>query len=311
MLPEYQAIEQKQKLFPQYHRIETVAEFEKWYSQQSASNTKTYFRGVKEAKFKNFTSAQRYCLNHNIQELPLNIVNKEIQILRQNNDNLFEKYCVTTDIECTDIWLMSMAQHYGGISLFLDFSTNINTALFFTCQTTPQRKFDNTSKNTIDNYSSLYYSSQFGVPFEQIVADISNKCDFSEKNDNRGVFQKSALYTFNTFLSLGVFKILWGSSSPIMIENKPYPLEFSHSEYTFSRNIIVSNMNIVSQDGCLLYYDDECNPLEKDLSCVDINKSLIPYIKRAHLWPNKKTKKRLFPSVNIIVKNQAMSSIVK
>ena len=88
--------------------------------------------------------------------------------------------------------------------------------------------------------------------------------------------------------------------NPIIIENKPYVLNHNDKRRSFSSNIIVSNFNIVAQEGCLLYYNED-EPLEKNLCCVDVHKSLLSYIKNHILKPNGKIKSNLFPTGESIV----------
>lgn len=296
MKEEYLSTYQKQAIFSAYECIEDIQAFKEWYNNYSHSGKKIFYRGVKEAKYKNYTSAQRYCLDNNIDDLPLTIVHKEIENIRTSNNGLLEKYCNAIGVPCTDFYIMSIAQHYSkGYSLYLDFTTNIDTALFFMCF-----KSYNESHNSIDNYCSIYFSDNIGIPFENVIKHISESTNFSDKNDDVNIFRESSRYALKKLLSLTPFEMLFGRNN-IIIENRQYPFIFSHKQHSFNTNIIVSNLNITAQDGCLLFYDNELKPLESNLCCVDINKSLIPYIRRNYLWPNKKTKKQLFPSNEKII----------
>ncbi len=298
MLDEYKSHRQKQDVFSTYTCVNTISEFEEWYASHLNLSSKIYYRGVKEAKYKNYTSAQRYCICNNKEDLPATEVYRKIQTLRRANNNLIEKYCASMGFECTDLMLMSIAQHYQtGFSLFLDFSLDINTALFFMCEEVAHA---DTIDNSIRNYASLYYSPQIGVSFDDIANHISVKTSFSEQNKTNSIFQESSKYALKTLLSLSTFNLLFGNKS-IMIENKAYSFKFAHQEFEYSTNVIISNYNIVAQDGCLLFYDNNYRPLEDNLSCVDIHKSLIPYITRCYLKPNNKDYKCLFPEIKTVV----------
>ena len=115
------------------------------------------------------------------------------------------------------------------------------------------------------------------------LADIFNGCvvKFFTYSNIRAV-----LYEINDY-------------KPILIENKP--LKIKLNDYEVNTRLIISNLNIVAQQGCFLYHDYGIVPLEKGITCVDIHKSLIPYIVNKYLKANNINKYSLFPTEDNIV----------
>lgn len=72
--------------------------------------------------------------------------------------------------------------------------------------------------------------------------------------------------------------------------------------YLFNDVIKIANLNLVAQDGCFIHYmpEDYNTPLEEDpdlkvkIHCVDIHKSLAPFILKKLEWINV-TRRTLFP----------------
>ena len=68
-----------------------------------------------------------------------------------------------------------------------------------------------------------------------------------------------------------------------------------------------SNPNIIAQEGCFFLNMDGIKPLEerkeiRKMTCLDIHKSLAPYIREKYLKPKGITKESLFPDFNAIAK---------
>ena len=62
-LEQYTSLEEKEKIFRgKYKRINSANEFDKWFS----GNHGKYFRGINEATYKNYTSAQRLFITNNL-----------------------------------------------------------------------------------------------------------------------------------------------------------------------------------------------------------------------------------------------------
>ena len=228
-LETYKTLEEKKQIFGsmRYSRIDTVAQFKKWYGSFTTENK--LFRGVNEAKFKIYTSAQRYYITHDLEKSGKkveDVIEEELKQVKQINNQLLKNYFDLLGVIDHDMLYLSFLQHYSGISPFIDFTTKIDKALFF---------------------------MQDGVSFGHGCVGIDN-----------GVRKKNILFRTEE-LNVGKENI----SS-------------------------LANLNVVAQDGRFLFRCNGIEPLEKNISCVDIHKSIIPYIKM-ELEKKGITKESIYP----------------
>ena len=98
-----------------------------------------------------------------------------------------------------------------------------------------------------------------------------------------------------------------GRMIPLLIENNPISIEENGKTSSFF--LTITNLNIESQHGCFLLQTHYDYPLEKELGCVDIHKSLIPFIEQRILVPNGINKKSIYPSEESIVKDSLFRSL--
>lgn len=164
-LEQYVSIAEKEGTFRHhvenrhYEIIVTPNDFDNWYAEMIQLKDRIY-RGVNEAKYKNFTSVQRLFITHELLNYNIeDVIIEQINNLRSANNHLLEKYCAALGIPCSDLFIMSMAQHHkGSISPLLDFSTDVNTALYFM-----QKGAEFVANgvgigdgNSVENYMSIY-----------------------------------------------------------------------------------------------------------------------------------------------------------
>ena len=173
-LPLYNTLLEKNEKFSQDHtcnnRIDTIAEFDKWYyslfniinkktekSKLNNVNTDNMFRGMGEAKHKLFTSSQRFWIVNNLDQWwsP----KKYLEFIKVFLDNarskllfkkVFEYYRLSPNQR--DFPILSILQHYGAPTPLMDWSYNLDVALFFATENV----FPSYSMNEIDQYFSVY-----------------------------------------------------------------------------------------------------------------------------------------------------------
>jgi hypothetical protein len=178
ILPAYTDFKQKSEFFkpsssiPE-NKINDTQMFDKWYKDFSRPyNHQTakfdfFFRGMKEAKYKLFNSAQREWLLHNIDkwgkgESYLDFIKSMIREAKQQK--IFQKVLAYNQINYdneADFPILSILQHYGAPTPLMDWSYNLDVALYFATEAV------NTSaaSEDIDGYFSIYVikkSSQSG-----------------------------------------------------------------------------------------------------------------------------------------------------
>lgn len=267
-LETYKTLKEKEQIFGSkcYSRIDTVAQFKEWYDSFKTENK--LFRGVNEAKFKIYTSAQRYYITHDLKKSGKeveDVIEEELKQIKQINNQLLKKYFDLLGVIDHDMLYLSFLQHYSGISPFIDFTTKIDKALFF--------MQDGVSFGHgcvgIDNYSSLFFKGPRTKPIKDrklSEKEIRKKYSFSKmiSRANNGVRKKNILFRTEE-LNVGKENI----SS-------------------------LANLNVVAQDGRFLFRCNGIEPLEKNISCVDIHKSIIPYIKM-ELEKKGITKESIYP----------------
>lgn len=331
-IPEYTSLEDKgyslnvkdsKKTFEHYMCITDAEEFDKWYKSHNR-NTKYLFRGIKEAKYKNYTSAQRlYFTNDYLNDGPSDLVQAHIDEMRKVQDGILQKYCNSMGIPCTDLFLLSCSQHHkNGISPFLDFTSDLKTALYFMCDGAqfPICGAGSDRKNDINNFISIYSIARTEFITLQNISDLLIKSIIQDaledkSEDKRAKILKAlkeernqqkiaslfsdSIYVFFKYQNLRTAYKELNNIKPILIENKP--LKITINNYKTEAKLTISNLNIVAQRGCFLYHDKGSSPLEEGLECVDIHKSLIPYIVNKYLKKNKIDKNKLFPTEDSLV----------
>lgn len=298
-IPEYKTYQDKQKAFGMRscRRITTTAEFDAWYEQESKLDT-CVFRGVKEAKYKNFTSSQRkYFITDRTDMTPQEFVALELESLTASYGGLLKKYCDLQGLPCSDLFLLSFAQHYGGISPLLDFTSQIDKALYFMMVDAEQNPAG-CDRDSLDNYMSLYlFPKENILSIEEMIKTSSAVFEPFKSLPYDQLFNELTKSCLSIF-SHAVFTHSWRSRF-VLIENKQYVVKIG--EQLFGVPLIISNLNIVAQDGCFVYSDKDDKPMEKGLGCLDIHKSLIPYIAQKYLIPKGITTQTMFPQEEEIV----------
>ena len=97
--------------------------------------------------------------------------------------------------------------------------------------------------------------------------------------------------------------------TPILIENKTLKIKIEN--YEIETKLTISNLNIVAQHGCFMYHDMDDSPLENNLMCTDIHKSLIPYIINKYLKQNNINENSLFPTEDNLVNESTFNMMEK
>lgn len=135
--------------------IETAEELDLFC--KAIANRGYIFRGVNEAKFKLITSLQRHFLSPRINQIQyqsqFEFMEQEIKALKC--DSVLPSYYKALGAPISDYLYMSFLQHYETPTTLMDFTEDLDVALFFASRNThyPQSAKD----NEIENYVSLYY----------------------------------------------------------------------------------------------------------------------------------------------------------
>lgn len=237
------------------------------------------FRGSPEAKYKLYNSAQRHYINHELfAQVPLKDVSKHYDQFIEHliyeckvwNNATVKNLLISSGIdEENSLAYLSYMQHFGVPTPFLDFSFSPYLALFFAIDNNEYSPSD----IEIDNYFSIYYTYQNATAFEG-WKHLFNK---NGKDIDKGKIP----YT----------EVCKNSMHILLPDAESYK--------------ILNNTNIINQQGLFFYNNSAMKPLEETYlefaiyvkehlgdkkfkemllldtfaNCINIHKSLIPYIK--------------------------------
>ena len=276
-LPTYSNLDEKNSEFVSHIVINTKDELDSQLKdlkdKESHKKERYLFRGHNEAKYKLYTSAQRYWDMRNLDCLGLNYTQSIIKMIDsvKASNHPFNSYLKRLDVVQNDWLILSFLQHYGAVTPLLDFSRKYLVALFFAID---KIRFSN--DNAIDNYVSLYYYRAVEAAKDVSVsitslAERSAKAKRTWKKDfwNDLSYEK----VMNSFPTV----ILPAYSNCTKIVNSS---KQRISTYT------IANLNATAQEGEFVCNGDANKPLEKIwitadkkyIHCIDIHKGLYEYI---------------------------------
>lgn len=339
----YETLEEKGQFFNKVKndidwRIETKDKFEEFYRYISS---KSYiYRGVSEAKYRLFTSVQRAFIENRINIKSKDIIsfiNDEIQNFKKND--LIVKYWNSLNVPITDFLCLSFLQHYGAPTTFLDFTHDLDIALYFA---TENINYNMLANSDIDKYFSIYWFDRTNSKDElvDVLTSYQNSYNYGHKllKDHISMYPNDEIDTSNLtnpdkYLSwynsdnmgeglctfhLGFIDIY----NSCFKDNNDEQNNISKLKMVHLNNFIkIINLNIVAQKGCFIHYIYNNNPfmpledyihtnkLENiSIYCVNIHKSLVPYIKNKITSKNI-TKDNIYPDPGLIVRNVYYKSL--
>lgn len=349
ILPTYKSIEEKREFFArqkknpnkefEYLQIDTIEDLEEELDKFKKSIVRLVYRGIGEAKYKLYTSAQReWIVNEWWKQLGENgfaeFISQTLSNLTKNNmlteyfesldkpyDTLrdriewlikklraivesFKPWETITEQESIspqglidyiyisfikpksliaeigrDLRNLSFLQHYGAPTPLLDFTLKKKAALFFAIDGIGHH---NHGGEDIENYLSIYACEYSSITSMEglILSLLSNS---TNRNSENGGFMKSLLKKW----------------SLIFISNPLWLLMPTNTIASWS------NPNIIAQEGCFFLNLDGIKPLEekkeiRKMICLDIHKSLAPYIREEYLKPKGITKETIYPDFKSI-----------
>ena len=314
-LEEYSSLTQKKSFF-ETKNVDTHKEFDTIYEKLNKSTL--LYRGIHEARYKIYTSAQREWITNEYSKQGITFtqfIHSIISNIRKNT--ILSKYYKSLNINENDLLYISLLQHYGAPSPLLDFTHRLNVALYFAIDGMKIVSSD----NDIDDYFSLYIIDRNKCGNE--LVDIVSFLDYGLKN---GTAMLEDFKTQNPNINLeysllkdvdkytkwikqdgtndGLCKIDCG-----FLDN---PLNTATiSMYETKDFLYWSNMNLIAQQGCFIFYTKDKESLEQyfggtnthlpKLSCINVHKSLAEYIKNKYL--KSISKLEIYPDINIMCKD--------
>jgi len=282
----YNTVEGKAPSFNQgdvvNYRIDDASRFNAWYDQMKATLEadgpySNFFRGVGEARYKLYNSAQRFWIQNNLREVeslakPMSYIDmiqnmvdkaKEVKLLQQ----VFDYYDI--GIGQQDFPLLSILQHYAAPTPLMDWTYDLNVALFFAIDGIKKSDKD----NVIEDYVSIYrVNKNIHSPF------MKDNLNFISGNVFPSVKKLSEFLTDKMVVYISDFEIQ-GAEDKNNRMIKPLTTYY--------------NLNILAQRGLFIFNPHENMPLEdfpglyppaapipdNRIFCYNINKDLAEFIK--------------------------------
>ena len=326
ILETYGSLEEKEKFFGNeenmvyYKRVDTSKKLKEALKKIEeiragwATNLVLVIRGVSEAKYKIYTSAQREWMTNEWWLQGITFPEFVGRLLDHIKTDFIKKYFQSMGVSINHLLLLSFLQHYRAPSPLLDFTTDPNVALFFALE---HMQGISHGSQDIENYFSIYTilmdkSRSLDIRFSYALEKIMQERREDKKNGQPYNNETAATFGLAEVLNWLPNKDFRGSGlckQPILFLTNPSDTHPGMPSY-----LSWSNPNIIAQKGCFLLNTHEKQPLEKRfleekereelnyaaLYCLDIHKSLAPYIREKYLKSKGITKESLFPDFNAI-----------
>ena len=293
-LIEFTSLKEKQGSFRNHEKfqIDTRNQFDDWFDQivvQKAENrTNFIFRGMKEAKHKLYTSAQRIWLQNDMENWRggdyFTFINQLIQKTKEYPliEKVFNTYGYTD--RQREIPILSILQHYGAPTPLMDWTYNVNVALFFGTESVIG---GNGGNGNISNYFSIY-SIDKSIYLNELlnIRDFDRQrtlcfLDYKDMTENPQVPNKNNVFYISDFDS----------------GNSGFPTRTASISILKDYQLTsIYNQNIIPQEGLFIFNPfskksiDEVFNIEKHsvgsnlvlgpFDCVNIKKDLSDYIRR-------------------------------
>ena len=268
---EYSSIEELRESFEIDRIIKAQNDFEE-YVNGFARCDENYFRGVCTAKYKMYNSAQRFYCNHknDLHGIPYDKFLPFLYRISSQLDNGYLKALYDQQFNCiryknnckqigyNPIWAYSALQHITQCAPLIDFTSSLDTALYFAVNGY------STYTNCLDDYFSI-------ISFRENT-EITNELNLNGSN-KYWPFIEILLNAVNTDTGCAC-KILNNAKSAIeqcdiitIAPNEIRYISYNHYAMTLNKNDInyrlsFVNDNIVRQQGKLLINNSESKPFE-------------------------------------------------
>ncbi|MDR1737234.1 MAG: FRG domain-containing protein [Candidatus Symbiothrix sp.] len=249
------------------------------------------FRGVSEAKFKMFNSAQilweknsseeDYYDENKYDELIIFLMDECKKWNFGSIPNYFKTYSIS---DKNAVAYLSLMRHYGIPTPLIDFTKNPNNALYFAVESISDKCRE--SHYEIDNYFSIYYTYQTNMAYDSFQ-DVFNK---NRENKKAGEFDYSDLTKNGIVLitdDIDEFKIvnnirIANQEGLFFYNNSPYlPIEEQYKGVADSLLERVGRQEfdrLLVHDtfaGCLNFHKKYASHIKKVLNNMQITKEFI------------------------------------
>jgi len=177
-LPEYTSFEEKEKHFIITY-IDSIKDFEIFLA--SHRTCKGIYRGINQSYYKIYTSLQRQILEKNLKNFSV-----EEYILKARNTVMLKNYFQHFKIVPSKLSIWSYLQHYGAPTPLIDFTYDIEKAIYFAIEKHDESSFK--KNNDMSDRFSIFFIQNSDLE----LVNIDNVCgSFVE-------YKKPAVEIFNS-----------------------------------------------------------------------------------------------------------------
>ena len=195
-----------------------------------------------------------------------NYITSLLSNCREWEEGIIVKYLTNNGIEASDLILLTIMQHYGAPTPLLDFSSNINVALYFAAQID--------SPKSLDDYMSVY-SLNVNQNAERLIKLSEHPQLISKSYQELAKLEQLILIDRSDILSSNLNII--AQEGLLLMNYHPWKyLGGWNNEYTTLNGRVVVKITDLPELPVEI-------PVLYNVYCADINKKLIPYIKSKYL----------------------------
>lgn len=241
-LPTYSRFDEKEKNF-KLTKVDSLEDWKKVY--QKLSSTEGIFRGISNSSYKIFTSLQRQII---INDLAGKFsLDEYINKFRENE--LLKKYFDTFRISPSKLSIYSYLQHYGAPTPYLDFTKDINKAIYFAIEKLDSSTFR--KDDSLDDYFSILHIDKSDLEILEIPEVIESLKGLKKYH----IEALSHYEDYSTDLMINYIDAIFSINTCkiFLIDNE----EEFHDIYNTYNNI-----RIIAQEGLFIHNNYPDKPLE-------------------------------------------------
>lgn len=266
-LPVYKTLSEKNSIFESLQISEVTSLHDQLLRLMNAG---FYFRGQANASWKLYSSAQREWITKQLGtqfSSVTDFVKQHIVFQLKQAASLYAKACKDPN----DISALSVMQHYGAPTPFLDFTSKPDVAIFFATDSA-----QNAASNELDHFVSIYAWQPGNGPATGANNDMTNWETIVDQYDG-----DAACFSIATFERLTAIYIKEDSKRYMSIAN--IRLDLQNGLFLF----IGRGQNLL--EPCEVFFDgvsafdvvtNRTTILLPKMKCFDIHKSLLPELRR-------------------------------
>lgn len=290
-MDDYTDLEQKKEFMICEQPVKTAAEFDAVIAdltEQAKDRTQRYcFRGVNEARYKMFTSLQIDWAKKGMSQsglTPRQFVQNELAQIKNHSGKALCRYFNQLGVKVNDWLLLAFLQHYESPSPLIDFSHDLETAIFFMLKDMQTAS----DMEGINGYMQLVYYIGKDVCRDSVSMLLTKYAERASENLDFSNQKKHEAFKANQMS----FQQVMNYTPTIIIPSykNTYTLKFGPNDKVTHIKFPISNMNMVCQKAEFVCFVDEQKPLEQlwthetsRLHCINIHKNLYEYILQKYL----------------------------